>query len=107
MVMQNYNVQQIALNSMEFPLQIQQKIEKLASSQGISIEQFVLQAVTEKIDALTQKKVELSKINSSNQAKVYRKEGILVVDAELAENLDFNNFIDELREERIWDQMAV
>ncbi|MBD2567317.1 hypothetical protein [Anabaena lutea] len=100
---------------MNFPLQIQRKIEKLASSQGISTEQFVLQAVTEKIHALTQKKVEedteqnsdTTNVTPLNQAKVYRKEGILVVDAELPENFDFNTFIDELREERIRDQMAL
>jgi hypothetical protein len=92
---------------MNFPLQIQRKIEKLASSQGISTEQFILQAVAEKIDALTQQMAEgntetnlqTTNVVSSNQANVYRKEGILVVDAELPENFDFNKFIDELRKE--------
>ncbi|QYX30957.1 hypothetical protein [Sphaerospermopsis torques-reginae] len=92
---------------MNFPLQIQQEIEKLAGSQGISTEQFILQAVTEKIDALTQKKVKACEVVSSNLAKVYRKDGILVVDAELPENFDVNTFIDELREERIGDQMGL
>ena len=100
---------------MNFPLQIQRKIEKLASSQGISTEQFILQAVAEKIDALTQQMAEgntetnlqTTNIVPSNQANVYRKEGILVVDAELSENFDFNKFIDELREEHIQDQMAL
>ena len=100
---------------MNFPLQIQRKIEKLASSQGISTEQFILQAVAEKINALTQQMAEgntetnlqTTNVVSSNQANVYRKEGILVVDAELSENFDFNKFIDELREEHIQDQMAL
>ena len=100
---------------MNFPLQIQRKIEKLASSQGISTEQFILQAVAEKINALTQQMAEgntetnlqTTNIVPSNQANVYRKEGILVVDAELSENFDFNKFIDELREEHIQDQMAL
>lgn len=100
---------------MNFPLQIQRKIEKLASSQGISTEQFILQAVAEKIDALTQQMAEgnteinlqTTHVVPSKQANVYRKEGILVVDAELSENFDFNKFIDELREERIQDQMAL
>ncbi|WP_414569817.1 hypothetical protein [Nostoc sp. CCY 9925] len=42
----------------------------------------------------------------SSQAKVYRKERILVVDAELPENLDLNTFINELREERICNQRS-
>ncbi|WP_334828067.1 hypothetical protein [Nostoc sp.] len=92
---------------MNFPPQLQQKIEKWASSQGISTEQFVLQAIAEKIDALTQQTAEATNVVSSNQPKVYRKEGILVVDAQLAENFDLNTFIDELREERIQDQMAL
>ncbi|MEH1832425.1 MAG: hypothetical protein V7L29_10190 [Nostoc sp.] len=92
---------------MNFPPQLQQKIEKWASSQGISTEQFVLQAVAEKIDALTQQTTEATNAVSSNQPKIYRKEGILVVDAQLAENFDLNTFIDELREERIQDQMAL
>ncbi|WP_334957694.1 hypothetical protein [Nostoc sp.] len=87
--------------AMNFPPQLQQKIEKWASSQGISTEQFILQAIAEKIDALTQQTAETTNIVSSNQPNVYRKEGILVVDAQLPENFDLNTFIDELREERI------
>ncbi|XWU46577.1 MAG: hypothetical protein HEQ09_16565 [Dolichospermum sp. UKL202] len=83
---------------MNFPLQIQRKIEKLASRQGISTEQFILQAVAEKIDALTnlfaeedtETNLQTTNIVPSNQANVYRKEGILVVDAELSENFDLN-----------------
>lgn len=92
---------------MNFPSQLQQNIEKWASSQGISPEQFVLQAVTEKVDALSQKPTEATNVASPNQPRVYRKEGILVVDAEMPENLDFNTFIDELREERIQEQMGL
>ncbi|MBW4676876.1 MAG: hypothetical protein KME52_23540 [Desmonostoc geniculatum HA4340-LM1] len=92
---------------MNFPLQLQQKIEKWASNQGISAEEFVLQAVAEKINALTQQTAEATNVVSSSQAKVYRKEGILVVDAKLPESFDLNTFIDELREERIQDQMAL
>ncbi|MDZ8081506.1 MAG: hypothetical protein RMX35_20880 [Nostoc sp. DcaGUA01] len=92
---------------MNFPPQLQQKIEKWASNQGISVEDFVLQAVAEKINALTQQTAEAINVVSSSQVKVYRKEGVLVVDTELPENFDLNTFIDELREERIQDQMAL
>ncbi|MDZ8225167.1 MAG: hypothetical protein RMZ43_023205 [Nostoc sp. CmiVER01] len=97
---------------MNFPPQLQQKIEKWANSQGISTEQFVLQAIAEKIDTLsqqvteehTQQNSEITNILPLNQANIYRKEGILVVEAELPETFDINVFIDELREERIQDQ---
>ncbi|MEH1913842.1 hypothetical protein [Nostoc sp.] len=99
---------------MNFPPQIQQKIEKWASSQGISAEQFVLQAITEKIDTLsqqvteehTQQNSEMTNVLPLNQPNIYRKEGILVVEAELPETFDVNVFIDELREERIQDQIT-
>ncbi|MBN3921664.1 MAG: hypothetical protein HWQ37_00405 [Nostoc sp. NMS4] len=99
---------------MNFPPQLQQKIEKWATSQGISTEQFILQAIAEKIDTLsqqvteehTQQNSEIANVTPLNQPNIYRKEGILVVDAELPENFDVNAFIDELREERIQDQIA-
>jgi hypothetical protein len=98
---------------MNFPPQLQQKIEKWASSQGISTEQFILQAITEKIEVLsqqlteehTQQNSEMNNLLPDKQANLYRKEGILVVEAELPENFDINTFIDELREERIQDQI--
>ncbi|BBD60109.1 hypothetical protein NIES2109_29040 [Nostoc sp. HK-01] len=91
---------------MNFPPQIQEKIEKWASSQGISTEQFILQAITEKIAALSQQKLEEETQINLNQATLYRKDGILVVDAELPANFDINTFIDELREERIQEQIV-
>ena len=85
---------------MNFPPQLQQKIEKWANSQGILTEQFVLQAIAEKIDTLsqqvieedTQKSSEMTNVLPSNQANIYRKEGILVVEAELPENFGVNTF---------------
>ena len=99
---------------MNFPPQLQQKIEKWANSQGISTEQFILQAIAEKIDTLsqqlteehTQQNSEMTNVLPLNQPNIYRKEGILVVEAELPENFDVNAFIDELREERIQDQIT-
>lgn len=100
---------------MKFALQLQQNIEKWARIQGVSTEQFIWQAVAEKIDNLNQQVTEkspeehseLTNTIQSNQAKIYRKEGILVVDAELPESFDLNSFIDELREERIQDHKAL
>lgn len=101
---------------MNFPPQIQQEVEKWAGSQGISIEQFIVQAVAEKINTLsqqgakehsTQQESQTTNALLLQQPKVYRKEGILVVDAELPGNFDINTFIDELRSERIQEQMAL
>jgi hypothetical protein len=90
---------------MNLPPQLQKNIEKWANIQGISPEQFVWQAIAEKIEALSQKTAEqhsqanseLTNILPSNPSKIYRKEGILVLDAELPENFDINNFIEESR----------
>ncbi|MCC5637463.1 hypothetical protein LC593_16755 [Nostoc sp. CHAB 5844] len=91
---------------MNLPPQLQEKIEKWASSQGISTEQFILQAITEKIATLSQQKLEEDTQLNLNQANLYRQDGILVVDAEFPANFDINTFIDELREERIQEQIV-
>ncbi|MEH2211079.1 hypothetical protein [Nostoc sp.] len=103
----------IIFTSTNFPLQLQQKIEKWASNQEISTEQFVLQAIAEKNDTLshqvteehTQQNSEMTNVLALNQPNIYRKEGILVVEAELPENFDINIFIDKLRKERIQEQI--
>lgn len=100
---------------MNLPPLLQQEIEKWANRQGISSEEFIMTAVTDKVAALTHQAEESSDVQdsevfsakSSQQPRVYRKEGILVLDADLPENFDINAFIDELREERIREQMAL
>ncbi len=97
---------------MNLPPQLQQEAEKWASRQGLSFEQFILQAVTEKVTALNQQNAEATiqapqaHSSTSGQPKIYRKEGILVIETEPSNNLDINAFIDELRAERIREQMA-
>jgi len=95
------------------PSQLQQEVEKWASRQGISLEQFILQAVVEKVTALNQQNTQATtqisqavQSSTSQQSKIYRKEGILVVETEPINNIDINAFIDELREERIQEQMV-
>jgi hypothetical protein len=84
---------------MNLPPQLQRDIEEWANRQGVSTEQFVVQTIAEKIEALSQKMTEestkqhsASSAVSLNQPTVYRKEGILVVDAEFSENLDITPF---------------
>ena len=98
---------------MNLPSQLQQEVEKWASRQGISLEQFILQAVAEKVTALNQQNIETTarlpqavQASTSQQPKIYRKEGILVVETEPINNIDINAFIDELREARIQEQMV-
>ncbi|WP_317109035.1 hypothetical protein [Chroococcidiopsis sp. SAG 2025] len=100
--------------SMNFSPRLQQEVEKWASRQGISAEEFILIAVADKINALdrqaAQKNNDLQDSEaisgeSPQQPKAYRKEGILVLDVELPKNFDLNAAIDELREERIREQI--
>ncbi|HAA28302.1 MAG TPA: hypothetical protein DCE56_12225 [Cyanobacteria bacterium UBA8553] len=98
---------------MNLPPQLEQEVEKWANQQGISFEQFILRAVTEKITALNQQNPETTTqisqaahLSKFPQPKSYRKEGILVIETEPINNLDFNSFIVELREERIQEQMT-
>jgi len=100
---------------MKFSTELQRNIEKWASIQGVSTEQFVGQAVFEKIEKLSQISEELNTEEKSVSTNIlpdepsmtYRKEGILVVDTDFPENLDLNTFIDDLRAERIQDIMAL
>ena len=100
---------------MKIPTELQQNIEKWASIQGVSTEQFVWQAVFEKIDKLSQTAADKNPEENSgatnilpdNPSTIYRKEGILVVDTEFPDNFDMNTFIDDLRAERIQDIMAL
>ena len=103
---------------MEFSPELQQNIEKRANIQGLSSEQFVSQAVLEKITQLSQMSQKLAEINPEKPSKlsnietddrsmIYRKEGILVINTEFPKTFDINTFIDDLREERIQDIMAL
>lgn len=99
---------------MNFPPLLQQEIEKWANRQGVSSTEFIIMAVTDKVATLTHQEEssdvqdsEVVSAKSSQRPRVYRKEGILVVDADLPENFDINAFIDELREERTREQMAL
>lgn len=81
---------------MKFPTELQQNMEKWASIQGVSTEQFVWQAVFEKIDKLSQTAAEITSEEKSgstnilpdNPSMTYRKEGILVVDTEFPEKFE-------------------
>jgi hypothetical protein len=72
---------------------IQQAIEEIASSQGISAEQFIVQTVIEKISRCQQSVVS----NSNAQTGLREKDDILVFDTEPLDHIDFNALIAQSR----------
>lgn len=88
---------------MSLPPQLQQEVEKWALSQGISSEQFILQAVAEKVSSLNW---QLAEESTPEQPRVYYEGNVLVVDTQPMKDFDLNAFIDQLREERIQELMS-
>jgi hypothetical protein len=68
---------------------LQQAIEEIASSQGISTEQFIVQALTEKISGIQQPILPDSKL----QTGLVEKNGILVFNPESIDRVDLNVLI--------------
>jgi hypothetical protein len=91
---------------------LQQKIEQIATLQGISPEQFILQAVTEKISSLREQvpnssdTTSPSRPSSSAKSHLRDQDGILVFDTESLDHIDFNLLIEQSRE-RDWEQMGL
>jgi hypothetical protein len=86
---------------MNLPPQLQQEVEKWSSLQGIEPEQFIVDAIVEKVNRLDRHADE----PTADQPRTYYEGSVLVVDAKLPQGFDLNTFIDELREERIQEQM--
>jgi hypothetical protein len=82
---------------------LQQAIEQIASSQGISPEQFIVQTLTEKVSSFQQPVPTASKPHTG----LREKDGILVFDTESLEHIDFNTLIAQSREERSLEQMGL
>lgn len=77
---------------MNLPPQLQKEIEKWATLQGIDPEQFVLQTIAEKISNLR----EQQQATTTLEHKLYRKDGVLVVDVAWDETVDVNQLIDQI-----------
>jgi hypothetical protein len=71
------------LATMNLTPTLQREIDQLALSQGISSEQFILQAIAEKITILKQPA-------SGAEASLKEKDGLLVFDTEPLDQIDFN-----------------
>jgi hypothetical protein len=92
--------------TMKLSPDIQQKIEQIATLQGISPEQFILQAVTEKLDALKQKIPNAPDTLLHpvlEQSPLREQDGILVFDTEPLDHINFNSLIEQSREQD-WEQ---
>ena len=88
---------------------IQQEIEQFAALQGISSEQFILQTLMEKINALKQQLPNPSSaksLSSSPDSHLRDQDGILVFDTESLDHIDFNQLIEQSRE-RDWEQLSL
>jgi hypothetical protein len=79
---------------------LQQKIEQIATLQGISPEQFILQALTEKISSLKEQvpnSSDTTLLSSSAESHLRDQDGILVFDTESLDHIDFNLLIEQSR----------
>ncbi|MBW4583003.1 MAG: hypothetical protein KME42_25835 [Tildeniella nuda ZEHNDER 1965/U140] len=82
---------------------LQQAIEQIAASQGISPEQFIIQTLTEKIDRLKQP----VSTPSTSHTGLRQKDGLLVFDTESLDHIDFDALITQSREECDWEQVGL
>jgi hypothetical protein len=93
---------------MNLSLALQQEIEEIATLQGISPEQFILQTLTEKISNLKQQIPNSSGAKSPHNpaaSHLRDQDGILVFDTESLEHIDFNLLIQQSREHD-WEQLG-
>jgi hypothetical protein len=87
---------------------LQQEIEEIATLQGISPEQFILQTLTEKIGILKQQvNYSSDESPSSNPSKLREKDGILVFDTDSLDHIDFDLLIQQSREDRSQEQLGL
>lgn len=94
---------------MNFSPALQQEIEQIATLQGISPEQFILQTLIEKINALKQQTPTPSSaksLSTSPESHLRDQDGILVFDTESLDPIDFNQLIEQSRE-RDWEQLSL
>jgi hypothetical protein len=82
---------------------LQEAIAQIASRQGISPEEFIVQTLAEKIKSL---QLPVSNLSTS-QTGLRKKEGVLVFDTESLDHIDFNSLISQSRENRDWEQMGL
>lgn len=102
-------VSQLLSVAMNLSFALQQEVEQIARRQGLSPEQFILQAVMEKINAL-KAQVDLSAGTSlsadSAESGLRDQGGVLVFDTESLEQVDFDLLLEQGRG-RSWEELGL
>ena len=86
---------------MNFSPELQEAIAHIATQQGISPEEFIVQTLTEKIRNLQRSVPSVP----TEQTGLIEKEGILVFATKSLDHIDFNALIDQSREPEMWMQV--
>ncbi len=96
---------------MNFPCEFQEEVEQWATSAGLSVEQFVMQVMSERLTLLKQQRntdaiaLPVAEPLPSDRSRLHRKNGVLVIQTDPLNGFDINAFVGEMREERIQDQI--
>jgi len=95
---------------MKLSTDLQREVEQWALTLGVSPEQFMNQAVSERLISLRReqsKSVESRKNDESTfLPRLYRKGGVLVIETEQLSGFDINAYISQMREERIQEEIG-
>jgi hypothetical protein len=87
---------------------LQHEIEQIATLQGISPDQFILQTLMEKINLI--KNQDTDRLNRPNvypaESRLQEKDGLLVFETESLSHIDFNQLLEESRE-RDWEHLGL
>jgi predicted nucleic acid-binding Zn ribbon protein len=93
---------------MNLPVNLQQEINQWALVQGISPDDLIQQAVAEKLQQLHQQAAPVKpETVAEHSTRLRRKNGVLILETDSDPAIDVNAWIEELREERTQEQMAL
>lgn len=79
--------------------ELQQEIEQISTSLGISPEQFILETLIEKISSLKQQSVSSITISTEytqQNPHLQNKDGILVIETATLDQINFDEIIEEI-----------
>ena len=87
---------------------LQQEIEQIATLQGISPDQFILQTLTEKVRLIKNQSIDrlIDSTVSSSGSCLQEKDGLLVFETESLNHIDFNQLLEDGRE-RNWESLGL
>jgi hypothetical protein len=87
---------------------LQQEIEEIATLQGISPDQFILQTLMEKVKLIKNQSIDRSpdSMVPSDGSRLKEKDGLLVFETESLNHIDFNQLLEESRE-RDWEHLGL